>query len=872
MRTITTAQQAVLDGDGRAEYVRVSVKDAGGTYRDLTTYPGVNMLKRVSWEDTIDNPSATCDVVLTREQDYLSLAPLMAASPLNLAFTPGGSANVLLALHREMKVEWAIVPADTTPAAGDWTLGFHGYVDEIEVGSGSDVLLHCRDLGGYLMDLFIEKERAYGLAEDTVHVGARIWSAGATFATGEYCIPTDGKLAAAQYVYKCTAITTGTTGTAEPAWPTTLTNTVVDSGVTWTCQVAIDNSGYPVEEVMQAIITNNLPSGSLTLYVPSSPSWDIKQFKQQREGVLTALRTLAQQLGWECRYKWKSGDSDFALTLYEPDRSAAAPGDVVHTFSASDYSDVTQAAVRIDAIRNVIRVIYSNSADLDSSGNPRRAFYEATDSTSVTAYGRRFMEIAESSSSQIDTSAEATLMATAALNDLSEPVLEHSVALVHGFPWAEVGDFYTFTANQRHYSADQSLALASFRHTAEGGRIRTELTCRGKPALGVAVWADKDSRNGETHEVQSLQTSDGITLSTASVVGGGRIFIENSPRHGALPDEYEVHLSTSASFTASTSTLQCVTRARSVELSDLLPGTTYYAAVVPRAFNGQKLITGYKSTESSFVAGRAQAGHINSELELGRMPLNGSFETWFDTGGNPDYWTGSVATFQVQTDANGISGRRYAKLTSVALPGYMESALFSVQTGKRYRLTLWANGSLNNFTFTAGLRWYTQAAVYDSASSTVSIPSNTAAWTEFSVIDTAPANARLALVRVSTPGYVSAIFFDEIRVEEWHEAPSGVSYYGPNSWADYGGSYQAVEVYIDRSNRAHLRGCAAGGTLNATAFILGTAYRPSAQLRFAADFNGTHGVVLVQTNGNVDLYGSDNTIVSLDGISWLVGE
>lgn len=40
----------------------------------------------------------------------------------------------------------------------------------------------------------------------------------------------------AGFGFKCTAITTGITGGAEPTWPTTIGNTVVDGGVTWTCQ------------------------------------------------------------------------------------------------------------------------------------------------------------------------------------------------------------------------------------------------------------------------------------------------------------------------------------------------------------------------------------------------------------------------------------------------------------------------------------------------------------------------------------------------------------------------------------------------------------------------------------------------------------
>lgn len=46
--------------------------------------------------------------------------------------------------------------------------------------------------------------------------------------------------------YHVSAITTGITGIAEPAWPTIVGGTVVDGGVTWTCDVSCKPSGKGV--------------------------------------------------------------------------------------------------------------------------------------------------------------------------------------------------------------------------------------------------------------------------------------------------------------------------------------------------------------------------------------------------------------------------------------------------------------------------------------------------------------------------------------------------------------------------------------------------------------------------------------------------
>jgi hypothetical protein len=76
MRAITAAQQGVLDAGNQAEWVRVQVKDAGGTWRDLTTYPGFNALKSITWTEQIDSPQATFDCELFRELYAFNLSPV----------------------------------------------------------------------------------------------------------------------------------------------------------------------------------------------------------------------------------------------------------------------------------------------------------------------------------------------------------------------------------------------------------------------------------------------------------------------------------------------------------------------------------------------------------------------------------------------------------------------------------------------------------------------------------------------------------------------------------------------------------------------------------------------------------------------------
>ena len=112
MRTLSADQSAVLSGHGRSEHMRVKVRDAGGTLRTLTTYPGINLVESAAWSENVDEPHAVADFIFKREIERLSLAPLMTESALNLGFDPSANDEPLLGLGREIRIETAIVPAD----------------------------------------------------------------------------------------------------------------------------------------------------------------------------------------------------------------------------------------------------------------------------------------------------------------------------------------------------------------------------------------------------------------------------------------------------------------------------------------------------------------------------------------------------------------------------------------------------------------------------------------------------------------------------------------------------------------------------------------------------------------------------------------
>lgn len=241
-----------------------------------------------------------------------------------------------------------------------------------------------------------------------------------------------------------------------------------------------------VEEIIQDLLDDwPMPDGAtyLTLYSENGtagtpfnagdvPGWNIKKYRQKREPVYDAIRTLAGTLGWDLRYRWQTNTSSYELVMWEPDR--AAVGGVARTFSTDEYYSIDSISLDQRTIRNVCRVSYTDG----STGN--RTSYDDTDAASIAKYGRRWCEIAEGESSQIDSSTEATTLAQACVDDLKEPTLTISMTMPY-FPWAELQDYYTIEANDVHFDANQTAAVISIRHTIGKGQAITSLTLEGKP-------------------------------------------------------------------------------------------------------------------------------------------------------------------------------------------------------------------------------------------------------------------------------------------------------------------------------------------------------------------------------------------------------
>lgn len=699
MRTISTDQEAVLTGSAtaRAMHLRVSVKDGGGTFRDLASYAGFNALDSVSMRDDLDSDHASATIVLKRELDDFSVAPDMQSAAVNVGFDPVGAYSALIQLKRAVKIEAAVVPFDTkveNVASGDWFEVFRGQIDQYDAGTSTQLTLTCRDQAGILGDTYIEDDQIYGLGKDgSTHVAAFIWEPSRAYAVGDYVVPTDSKRASAAWLFKCT--TAGTSGSSEPAWAGS--GTISDGSVVWTYNSALLSSGYPyVEDVIQAVL-NKWVSSPPTLYVPSASSIQINPYQLTRQSVLQAVRALAATIGWELRYKWRAASSAFVLTFSVPDRATTTS---LRTFDRSQYSVISKWAADAATIRNVVRVYYPDSADLDSQNIPKRKGITVSDSTSITKYGRLFMELGEDWRSTIDTSTEATALANAALSDLKDPLVELGVEFPDGFPFVELNDYYTFSANFRHADTDFKLAVLGFDHRWEKGNLHTELQLRGKPSSGVRRWLNlavpRDPNtipsNRLSHLINELRDPAGLTVSAAPIISGGQIAIGTATiaRPGAPPAAYEVHVSKSSGFTPSASTLAGVQKgAGTYQINKLTPGTNYYSKVIQRTDNASKPVLGQPTANVSFTAGRASAGHLESGVNWGTVPLNGGFETYIDSTLPPDHWNitqGTIPTDIRVSTAYVYSGQRSVEFRGSGAVASMESDYFQLPLLPPYRL------------------------------------------------------------------------------------------------------------------------------------------------------------------------------------------
>ncbi len=873
---------AILSNPTHTASVRVFVDDSVGDPQQLTDFVPSDPTMTVEIEETVDD-HRHATITLQRQQGFYSLAPLVTNLIAGVPVT---------ALARRIQMDVAIQPANGDIDVGVSQTTFLGYIDRIE-WPDDQMVLHCSDQSAKLRDTFIERERVYGLCTGAnATKGAYVWnnkSDAPPLVLNDLVLPS--KLNANGHYYKVTAVV-GAQSTAEPVWPTGGGATVVSGGVTLTEAGTTSTTGTAVETIMQQIINDNGLGGLFTLSTPVSPSWTITPYLQQRESVLEALELFADQIGWNLRFS----KSTFALTFSAPDRAAA--GAAVKTLSAAEECEFTELAIDVTEIRNVVAGVYGDASSRDGEGAPTRLRREVSDSTSISKYGRRFMEISEGSNSNIDSSSEMDAMLNAVLADLKEPTAVLSVSFPVD-PYLELDDLVQIPADGLRFTSTQKLAIVGMRDRYEAKGQRTTITLAGKPVSRRSGWLGRETRVSEegAHDLSLLDTQ-GPGVSIAPTIGGGRTkltgtLFTKTPRGQG----FEIHVSDSAGFTPSSATMVGNGEQAQVETANLVPGKTYYWKAVPYVRNATQKVLGAPSVEQSFVAGRARAGHYDSGSTQSHLPLNGNFEHASDdlSVAPPDHWR--VVTRPAEaTETWGVGGSvfhgtdsskgRYIELRAVSSQrGNIVSSHFEIRRGCKNAniyLSIMRTGSsaASGKDLIVDVQLYADAAlsslvrsdsIFLSGDSAGPYPS-LSTWYD-TVIDygggygALPTNANFAVVSLRRGTTGDNSFAWRIGDVYWQEAdfyranidqPAFTAASFATNWGDVGAGYQTTGYLKDSMGFVHLRGQpkVTTGTLTATIFTLPAGSQPSAIEQYWVRMGtGVGSYIEIDTSGNVKYQG-----------------
>jgi hypothetical protein len=524
-------------------------------------------------------------------------------------------------------------------------------------------------------------------------------------------------------------------------------------------------AGTAMETVIQNILTDW--GGGVSLYCPVSPSFNILSYAQQKEPVMDAVRKIAQQIGWDVKYRWHSGTSSWRLTLFDPGRSKTTPD---LTLQASQYA-LSLLKVSKAFIRNAIRVVFTDAA------TKARTTVVRTDASSITKYGRRFMEVAEDAASQIDTTAEANAFGDAMLADLKDPNAD-AAAETMAIPLVETGDLHRLKANGRHFDVDQDLAVVGWELRADQKKVASTFRLRGKPSGGFRRWLRLDARAGVGSGTDTSGPGAPANGAATSVVGGIEVTYD-------MPTDLdwshsEVHVSTSNGFTPSDSTKVAETKTNRFTIGGLIPGTTYYVKIIAVDRFGNK------STASTQVVTAAALVGPNAENQqrdnLNACP-NPEFTIW--TAPNtqatkpPDGWDviyhatstsapvvdntqwGTKAVADTSLHASGNASVKLGTFGGVGTGSLglqlRDDALIPVKEGEIYRIaaTIRSEGA---GAIVDGEHIRVQVIYYQADKSTV-VSTDTLAqyqsltsFTDSVAWSKAPTNARWARIRIYYPG------------------------------------------------------------------------------------------------------------------------
>lgn len=549
MRTATSPELARLNTAHTNLYVRVEVKDADGTYQDLTSVGGADWVESVTWSESIDRPVQTGTIELRRESVTGAFAFLQTDGDLEAGTAAGWtletgwslvSSNAHGGTYALAHAATAADAAARNPAqfacapgdqfyAGGWVKGASAdgrcLVRLSWLNSSHVELSTSDDLNVYPSDGTYYHSTVIGTAPaSTAYVRAEFVAHSRTTGTwyADDLVLLRSPLSIAPFI-QASPLNKDSTGAYAPLLELgrlgRIKTALVDHGAT--------PSGSDYHEMLQFRI-DDIDWSTNPIRIQISDIGAIVM-DAQIETVITYGSSVGVAVESVMQTILDNTLGSGVVTLYTPSSPA---------WNIQEYSQDRVTA--LDAIRALaLQIGWDVRYRYDSSDNFRLTFYSPdrakttpdatigpttyrsvtglkraiadirnvvkvvydtgsvtrTNSASVAKYGRRFMEIANVPN--IDTGSEATDMAQAAVDDLGEPFADQEIETLFWWP-AQLGDLYTFTANGDHYDADQKLAVVNIQHTIRAGEGITRLQTRGSVTGAFRTWLRVGGEGGGT--------------------------------------------------------------------------------------------------------------------------------------------------------------------------------------------------------------------------------------------------------------------------------------------------------------------------------------------------------------------------------------
>lgn len=522
-------------------------------------------------------------------------------------------------------------------------------------------------------------------------------------------------------------------------------------------------------DLMQATI-NEWASAPPTLYVPTDPGWMLGGYQPDPQPLLDHLTELAAQIGWVVRYRWDNGTSAWRLTLLDPDRAKTVPDHVLSPDGSTGqtYQRIERCGVELASIRNVVSIVYTDVTVSEADPDDRRREVVRSDSTSIARYGRRWMQVAEASSSRIDTEAEAERMADAILSDLSEPRADLTVTLP--LDWRiDLCDLVRLEPNGVLFTEARQVGVVSVRHRLANGAGATEIQVRGTPAGYHRRWADDYIARAGSGLTSALEGPDAPVPVAVPIAGG----LEVAVPWVSETELVEVHTGPASGFTPSSTTLRSRSRSRLVTVSS-----------PPGEFVGLRVASidrhGNRSSFSDLVAvAAARPGpHLLSPVTARPRIADSGFGS-LTRGPDypPDGWHMRVGGWGTEVDRVS-DGTSILGDHALLMDGASEivSDWFPVQPLEPYRFAVtWrANGNDPGQALTVNVEWYSDQSTLHDADEIIGTEAaaiNT--WQTDTARRTAPSAARWA--RLALTGSTGVLI--RIGAVEWEQIPHSFSAY-----------------------------------------------------------------------------------------------